>query len=280
MKREQPATSRNRGYDVADWTHTANRSGYSIRRAAALILATLWMTCGTASLACFAIAGRDTGSCPVFARAFPGHAPAHPSTQARSATQAMVFASIFSAIVDTLYRSHVNATVVHPRGVLRIESFTTGGEEYLGESGTLTRLVEGALPESARSLVDAYLAANAERAWLAQIWMPQAHGQLDVTRLFLDSSSVERFLNPPAADSATASVPLPGSVLGDMPAVLSLSKPGIADDSATALVFALLRTPRSPAPKRADVAALMILRAKGNRWSVWRELPVPLPLAR
>lgn len=275
MNEEQSAPAFDPAYNTADGVQTGSSRRYRVPRAAALVVAALSMTCGTASLMCIAIDGRAAGSCPVFAPAFRGHDQALRLPQAGAATETVVWASIYAAIVDTLYRSHVNATVFHPRGVLRIESLTTAGEAYLGDSAALATLVRRALPESAESLVVAYLSANAQRTWLPQVWMPQAHGQLDVTRLFLDSLTIERFLNTPTADAAAAPLPRGTLVLGDVPAVLSLSKPAIAHDSATALVFALLRTPQSRAPDHLEAASLMILRAKGRRWSVWRELPVP-----
>jgi hypothetical protein len=112
---------------------------------------------------------------------------------------------------------------------------------------------------AANETIAAYQARNARPAGFD--WSVQDRATL------LDSLTAEQSL---ASESAAR------AILRGAPGILVLSQPGFAVKEPVALIYAAMRSPRSPSPDHVASSAFLVLRWNDVRWTIAHEIPIRL----
>jgi len=193
-------------------------------------------------------------------------APSGPSAE-RSVDDGVIYA----ALLDTIYHPADHTSMRFPLGVVVVQETTVRGDEYGVDLSRTADSVRQALPAEGDRLLRAFAEAN------RIVRRPAAvAGRYD--EVYMDSAEVESLLGSAPGESMIPGVAVASGhwTQGGPGGVFALSQVGTLPDASAALVFAVLRTRESLAPRHLAAASFFVLRREGWRWKLWREFSAPL----
>lgn len=171
---------------------------------------------------------------------------------------------LYEAAIDSIYTPGKNLPVWSEHARVLLAAQTQAPSRILTQSGVWRELRRVLGDSLSVELAARFVAVNAQPVALKR------YLQASPRWIFLDSVEVNRRLAHP---DSVAGIRL-GIERSERPPVLAFSSPGVSLDGATALLYAILRSPDADQPDHVVARALLVLSHDGTRWHVRDEIPV------